>query len=131
MNTNIGLGPAIPFGSALPRAPSAVEFYGDHRRNKSAREDHRGEPKPFEPLPPRGAPMKGPLPGPVITPLEAAAIEARQARTAGAAQAVAVPDMSQVLSMLTALQADLDALKAIPSRMDALEARLDTLDGAL
>jgi hypothetical protein len=58
-----------------------------------------------------GAMPKGSNERPVISPLEAIE-QARQARTAGAAQAVAVPDVAEIHSMLAALQADLNALRA-------------------
>jgi len=123
MNTNLGT--AIPLSSALPQRRSAVEFYGDHRRNKSAREDHRGDAPPIDvgeqyaSILANAAP-KGAIERRQISPLEATAIEARQAAAAGTAAAVAVPDMSQVLSLLAAL---LD-------RLNALEARVSIIDGA-
>jgi hypothetical protein len=123
MNTNIGLGPAIPFGSASPRARTAVEVHGDNRRNKADRPRMAPTPDDEKPVLDEnqilGAPMRGPLPGPMRTPLEAAAVEARQARTAGTAPANESRDMSQVLTML----------EAILARLDALEARVTIIDG--
>jgi hypothetical protein len=122
MNTNLGLGPAIPLSSASPRAVSTTEYWGDKRRNKAERPRMAPIPDDQRPVldenPLLGAPMRGALERPVITKLEA--MEARRTAAAAVLPAVESPDMSQVLSMLT----------AILERLDSLEARVTILDGA-
>ncbi len=121
MNTNLGLGPALPMSSATPRAVSTTEYWGDNRKNKAPRERMEPIPDDQRPVldenPLLGAPMRGALERPVITKLEA--IEARRTSAAAVAPAVEVADMSQVLSMLAAILA----------RLDSLEARMTIIDG--
>jgi hypothetical protein len=104
-----------------PAVLQSHEVTGDHRRNKAERPRIvTDDPKPdLHDSPLLGAPMRGPPPGPVHTPLETIAMQAKAA-AAGAGSAVESPDMSQVLSMLTAILA----------RLDSLEARVTILDGA-
>lgn len=121
MNTNLGLGPALPMSSATPRAVSTTEYWGDNRKNKAER--RRMEPIPDDQRPVLdenqilGAQMKGAQERPVITKLEA--IEARRTAAAAAAPAIHTRDMSQVTSILSGILA----------RLDSLEARMTIIDG--
>jgi hypothetical protein len=121
MNTN--LGPAIPLSRAAPRVTNRLDEYPWLKAHPS-RVDRRGESPPvdvggqYASILANTAP-KGAVERRQISPVEAAAVEARQARTAGTAPANESRDMSQVLTML----------EAILARLDALEARVTIIDG--